>query len=87
MKIKRNPSIYSKKIKGKWVILEKNKQHIRELNETAGFFWELTRKTISTAQLSKKLRENYKVSIETAKKDTNKWANSYLKKKLLVKVS
>ena len=79
--------IFSKKIKGKWILLEKNKQHIRELNKTAGFLWELTEKTISIKQLAKKLSREYRVDTEIAEKDTKEWVSDYLKKKLLIKTT
>lgn len=51
MRVVQGSDITAKKIQGKWLILEKNKHYIRELNETAGFMWEMASKPVTNDQI------------------------------------
>ncbi|MBU1326555.1 PqqD family protein [Patescibacteria group bacterium] len=84
MKLRRNPSVYSKKVDGKWLILEPDKQHIRELNETADFVWGATQKPIEVSTIIKRLAKAYLLPPEQCKKDVEEFVRRYLREKLLL---
>jgi hypothetical protein len=66
--------------------LESNKKHIRELNLVASFIWQKTKKTITVDKLIEQVYQNFKVNLETAKIDTERFVNKYLEEGLLIKV-
>lgn len=80
-----HPQVTSKKIRGKWLLLEQNRRFARELNETAGFLWNLARQPTSTQELAKKLAAAYDQPLERCQRDVEKFVEEYLKANLLVK--
>jgi len=87
MVIKRNKDVYTKKIKGRWIILEKNKRFVRELNEVGGLIWEMTKTPISIDKIASKISSIYKASVDKVKEDVEKFVKKYLKEGFLIKVS
>ena len=84
MFVQQNSSIYSKKIKNKWIILEKNKKYTQELNITANFIWELCAHPIEIDHLIKKICSEFDIDQETATQDVETFIQEYLKKKFLI---
>lgn len=85
-RVQRNKELFSKKIKGKWYILEKNKKFVRELNETAGYIWSLLRNPTSIQSITDKLNKKYEVGKPQALKDIKSFIKDYLKKGLIEKI-
>ena len=81
---KRNIDVFSKKIDSKWYILEGNKKFVLELNQTAGYIWELLKKPVSVNIVADKLHQQYSIGKAKALKDTVKFIKHYLKKILLI---
>lgn len=86
MLIKRSEQTYCRKIKNQWVILDKDKKHIRVLNETGGFIWELLKKPLPKEQIIKKTAKNYNVESSTVAKDLDDFIHSYVKQGFLIVV-
>lgn len=86
MKITRVNNIFSKKIKNKWVILEPNKEYVRELDEVAGLIWEMAQKPVTTETIAKKLSLIYQHSLANIKKDVEEFVRKYLKEGFLKEV-
>lgn len=84
MLVSRNPKIFSKKIDGKWVILEKNKEYTQELNELASFVWEILTKPMSEVEIICAICQEYKIDEITAQKDTFAFIKSYLHQGFLI---
>ncbi len=84
MLIKKSGQTYCRKIKNQWVILDKDKKHIRVLNETGGFIWELLKKPLSKEQVVKKIVKNYNVEFSIAAKDLDDFIHSYVKEGFLI---
>lgn len=82
--ITRNPQVTSKKIHGKWLLLEPNRRFARELNETAGLLWELARNPVSTRELAEKLATFYGQPLEKCRQDVEKFVEKYVKANLLI---
>ena len=87
MPIARNPKIFSRKIKKKWVILEPNKEHVRELDEVASLIWEMAKKPITTEEIARKISSFYNQSLETVQNDVDEFVKKYLKEGFLNQVS
>lgn len=87
MKYIRKNNIYTKKIGGKWYILENNKRTMRELNDVASFIWELLSKELTIEDLVKKVCKEYQVNVEVAKKDILKFITEYAKEGYIIAAS
>ncbi len=87
MRIAQAGGVFAKKIKGKFVLLEKDKQHVRELNPLATRLWELSQKPTTINQLVKTITQEYQVKTKTAQKDINAWVKNFIKLGLLQKVN
>lgn len=85
IKITRNPLTFSKKYQDKWIILDQKNGSIRELNELAGFIWDLFENPHSINEIVTEITKNFSVSEETAKLDVTEFVNSYLNSKFLTK--
>lgn len=86
MKIKQNSVIYSKKIGDEIVLLESDKEHIRQLNQTSSFLWEQLSRAKTTKQLVTALKKEFDVDQKQAEKDVLGWVESYLSQGFLQKV-
>lgn len=86
MKIKRERGVFSKKIRGRWLLLEKNKEYIRELNEVASYIWGLIKKPVSINQIVTNLCQEYRVGKKKAKQDVEKFIKQYLREGLIKKI-
>ena len=84
MIITRNPSIYSKKINDKWIILEPNKEYTRELNNVASFIWETIKDPIDEVDLINKICQAYSVKKTQASKDLNIFLSEFIKEKFII---
>lgn len=82
----RHSQVTSKKIRGRWLLLESNRHFARELNETAGFLWNLARQPTSTQELAKKLAAAYDQPLEQCQQDVEKFVEKYVRANLLVRV-
>lgn len=83
MKFIRKNAVYSKKIDHQVIILEKDKKHIRQLNETASFLWEQVTKPKTIDQLTKSITNKFKIDKNQAKQDVNSWVKTYLNDEFL----
>lgn len=73
----RNPSIITKKNGNTWILLESNKKHIRELNETAGFIWSLLKKPTTPQAIVKKVCQEYDAPRKEIEADVEKFVHEY----------
>ncbi len=87
MRITRNPHIFSKKIKNKWVILEKNKKYIRELEDITGIIWEMAEKPVTTDNIAKKIALAYRHPLIEVQKDVENFVKKYIKAGLIEEIS
>lgn len=86
MKIVRNDLVYSKKINDKWVLLEDNKEYIRELNDLASIIWEITKKPTEISVLISRVASFVEKPVLLIQKDITKFINQYIKEGFLVKM-
>ncbi len=86
MLVFKSSDIYSKKIDNQVVILEKNKEHVRQLNEVASFLWENLKKPKSIDQLVSATVKEFDVDQKQAKKDVEEWVADYLDEGFLQEV-
>lgn len=84
MIVVRNKKVHSKKINGKWYLLEIDKKSIRELNSVAGSIWDSLVKPKSTDSLTQIISGEYKVSKQKAKRDIETFVAQNLKEGYLV---
>ena len=87
MIIKRNNDFYTKKIKGRWIILEKNKRFVRELNEIGSLIRDIAEKPVSIKDIVIEIFSLYNGSEDKIRKDVKNFINKYLKEGFLIKVS
>jgi hypothetical protein len=79
IKIKRCPLVVSKKVKGVWVLLESNKQYIRELNAVGGIIWGKAVKGVTIESLINSIKNKYPtVSESIIEKDVQKFVSEYV---------
>lgn len=86
MKVKRNKKMYSKKREGQWLILREGKGYVEELNEVAGFIWELAEDEIKVEGIIEGVVCEYEVSKEEAERDIKEFINDFLDEGYLEKV-
>lgn len=86
MKIKHKEDIFSKKIKNKWVILEPNKEYVRELDEVAGIIWEMAQKPTDTKAITKKIASIYNNPLNKIQKDVDEFVKKYIKNGFLEEI-
>lgn len=79
MRIIRNPTIASKKSENTWILLDPNKKHIRELNETAGFIWSLLKKPTTPDSIIKRMCQEYDVPRSEVAEDVARFLAEYKK--------
>jgi len=84
--VKRNLKITTRKIGSKWMILEKDRSHMRTLNETAGLIWSLTKNPTTIMELVNKIAKTYKAPRKEVEKDVKGFVKKYLENEFLVKV-
>jgi regulatory protein YycI of two-component signal transduction system YycFG len=82
----RKPGVFSRRVRGEWVVLEKDKLHYRELTETAGFLWEMLNKSVSEGELVSKLANEYGVRESEVADDVREFLNKYVKDGFVVQV-
>lgn len=75
----RNKTLYAKKIKRQWFILEPNKKMMRELNEAASTIWEILAKPHSINEIIKQLCLKYDVEPKQAKMDVETFIKEYVR--------
>lgn len=85
MKLYRNPTVFSKKVNGRWYLLEPKEGAVRELNETAGVIWERVKNPVSREFLVQHLTTLYDKPRKECAKDVNEFVSKYLKAGLLVR--
>lgn len=85
--IVRNPSIVTKKKGNTWILLEPNKKHIRELNETAGFIWSLLKKPTSPEAITKKMCQEYDAPRSEVIEDITRFLKEYKKLGLIEEIA
>lgn len=83
MKFIQAPAIHSKRSGGVTVLLEKNKQYVRELNSTAGVMWEMIRTPQSAEEIATHLCREFNVDKNEAKKDAAEFLDGYQKAGLI----
>lgn len=77
MMYSQNPKVICRKSRSSWLILEPNKKHIRELNETAGFIWSLLKKPTTPDAIVKKMCQEYDVPRSEAEEDVARFLRDY----------
>ena len=82
MKIIQNEDIFFKKIKGKWVLLEKNKEYIRELDEVASLIWEMAQKPVTTSEITRKIASIYDHPLHQVQKDVDEFVIKIPKRRI-----
>lgn len=83
-KVVHNPQIISRRVDSQWVLLEKDHAHVRQLNESAGLLWSLTKSPVTLSFLARKLRATYNIPLDTAEADVREFVESYLNEGLLI---
>lgn len=79
-------SVVSKKTENGWIILNPDAKSYRQLNQTAGFIWNLLQKKPETIDtICQKLVSAYKIDLITAKTDAQSFVDDYLKLNFLEK--
>lgn len=73
LRICRQQSIVSKKIRGEWIILEPNKRYVRTFNEAAGYIWTLTQRPVTIQAVIDNVTKQYGIPPETAKRDVEEF--------------
>lgn len=86
MKHVQKKGVYSKKIRDRWYIFEKERPEVRELNEVAGFIWELLKAPISIDKIVTKVCRMYKVNKIQAKVDTERFLKDYKKNEFIEEI-
>lgn len=86
-KIKRNPELIWRKVRGKYFILDADAGEVRKLNETASFVWDQLERPTSILQLVKELVKNFEVKEKIAQKDILEFVKYYLDNKILLRVT
>lgn len=77
--IVRNYRITTKKTGNIWILLEPNKKHIRELNETAGFIWSHLKKPTTAEAIVKKMCQEYDAPRSEMTEDVARFIKEYKK--------
>lgn len=85
MKVKQADGVISRKIEGRWVILERNKKFIRELNDSAGLIWALSKEPVSVTEIYFRVSAFCRRPISKIKKDVRGFIDEYLKEGFLIK--
>lgn len=83
MILARNRNVFSKKIKGRWTLLKNKGKEARQLNDTAGFIWELLEKKQSIEALVREVVKTYSVRKDKAKKDVEKFVGKFTKENFI----
>jgi len=78
-----SPSVYSKKIHSGWVILEENKHYFRQLNDTAGYIWEIVSKPTTKEEIILKLSNTYHVPQKEIERDVTNFLRTYHQEKFI----
>lgn len=84
MVISRNSLLHFKKIKGRIVILEKNKKYLQKLNPAASFIWEMLAAPQTEAQIIDQICQTFETDRAVAAADTADFIKSYLKLGFLI---
>lgn len=79
--------VYSKKIKGRWFLLEKDRKNIRELNDVAGLIWELIEVPVSVEIVLNRVVEEFEINLKTAKENVETFIENYVKEGFIKRVS
>ena len=82
---RRKKIVLSKQVDGVWLILQKDKIHVRRLNEVAGFLWGNLSNWRSEENLVNDLVSAFEVAKEVAKQDVMKWLEEYVRLDFLEK--
>lgn len=85
-KVKQNPRVVKKILKGKVYIFTAKDLNLHNFNELASFIWLAAKKPTSIKQVVKKIIKEFEVNEETALKDTKEFVSYCLKNKLLLLV-
>lgn len=84
MFIYQNKQVRSRKIKGKWILLGIDKQHLQELNTIAGTIWEMAEVSVSIDSIIKKIASSTGESEKSVRKDVQEFVEQCLKERLLL---
>jgi len=84
MTIRQSLLFFSKKINGSWIILEKDKQYVRELNEIGSLVWEYARKPATPEKIATKISRSYNQPYEKVLADVTAFVNDYLREGFFV---
>lgn len=83
MKFIQSSNIYSKRIAGAVVLLEKNKRFVRELNSTAGYIWGMLRTTQSPEDIIERICKEFDVDKDQVNRDVKEFLSEYRKAGLI----
>jgi len=79
MLIIRNTGLFAKKIKENWFILKEKDTEVQELNEIAGYIWEMAEKPVDTDIIITKLTKIYDADLKIIETDVNNFVEKFLK--------
>lgn len=83
-KIKQNPKVIKKVLKGKVYIFTQKDLNLHSFNEVASFIWAAVKKPVSVGQLVNKVVKEFRVSKQVAQKDIKEFVNHCLENKFLL---
>ncbi|MEK7119076.1 MAG: PqqD family protein [Patescibacteria group bacterium] len=86
-RFKRASSVLSKKIQNGWVVLEKNANYYRELNDVASILWSVLQTPRSLQELTQTVVKTFDVDTAAAEKDISIFIKKYVCNGFLEEVS
>jgi len=86
MIVQQSPHVVSRRIGSSWVLLEKNRKYLRQLNQTAGDIWQRTKKPVRVDQLASQIAAKYGIPLSQAEHDVQDFVTQYIRDGLLSRV-
>lgn len=87
MIVQQNPHVVCRRIGSSWVLLEKNRKYMRQLNQTAGDIWQRTKKPVHVDSLVSHIVAKYGIPVSEAEKDVRDFVTQYVRDGLLISVT
>lgn len=77
----------TKKIKGKWYVMDRSNKNIRELNSVASFVWSLLARPRGLDEVVDLVCDEYKVGRVRAQKDIKDFVTEYMSDGYILRIS
>ena len=87
MIVQQSPHVVSRRIGSSWVLLEKNRKYLRQLNQTAGDIWQRTKKPVIIDRLISQIAAKYGIPVSQAEHDVRDFVTQYIRDGLLIRVN